>query len=104
MANGKGNLECGLCKYSDPHFPSWEKRMCQHHKQEISLASDPGGHMICCHFEPSEQYWKENHDWMPPARRFSWFGVDLEAGYLYEFSYPDPKSAKKVKDFGTHKS
>jgi hypothetical protein len=77
--------------------------MCLLHKQEIPQPSEPSGHLICCHFEPSDSYWKVNHDWMPPARRFSWFGTDLESGHLYEFSYPDPKTAKVVKDFGTFK-
>jgi hypothetical protein len=36
---------------------------------------------------------------MPPARRFAWFGIDLEAGYLYEFPYPNPEHAVKVKAF-----
>ena len=45
---------------------------------------------ICCHFEPSEAYWRHNQLWTPPARRFAWFGRDLEPGVLYTFGYNTP--------------
>jgi hypothetical protein len=99
MGNGKGYLECRLCKYASPPWPSYEMRHCQYHNDDITPPKENGGHMICCHFSASELYWKENYEWMPPARRFAWFGIDLEAGYLYEFPYPNPEHAVKVKAF-----
>jgi len=32
---------------------------------------------------------------MTEARRFAWFGIDLEPGVLFEFSYLDPAGIKK---------
>ena len=45
---------------------------------------------VCCHFEPDEAYWRHNHLWSPPTRRFAWFGRDLEPGVLYLFGYNTP--------------
>lgn len=40
--------------------------------------------------EPSELYYAHNtlQQFFTLARRFAWFGKDLEPEFLYEFSYP----------------
>ncbi|MGH8257814.1 MAG: hypothetical protein ACRET0_16555, partial [Steroidobacteraceae bacterium] len=56
-------------------------------------ASLPTGHLhrICCHFEAAPAYWHDNDQFMPPARRFTWFREDLKPGVLYLFSYNAPE-------------
>jgi hypothetical protein len=101
MPNGKGALECCYCRhFAGQHGYGWgayDAALCQLHNVMLPASED---HLqrICCHFEPHDSYWTDNPgDSCPPARRFAWFGRDLEPGVLYFFFYNSPdKIAREV--------
>jgi len=94
MPNGKGSIDCCYCKhFGGPHgYPDGygEAAPCQYHGVPLPLPDQPYLNRICCHFEPDSTYWKHNTIFMPPARRFTWFGRELEPGVLYMFGYNTP--------------
>ena len=94
MPNGKGSIDCCYCKhFGGPHgYPDGfgEVALCQFHGVTLPKAEPDYLNRICCHFEPDESYWRHNHFWSPPARRFSWFGRDMKPGVLCFFGYNTP--------------
>ena len=86
MANGKGALDCNYCQ----HLVAGPR--CSFHDVTLPL-SRKHLNTVCCHFEANGSYWRDNAIYLPPARRFTWFGRDLEPGVLYEFSYNAPEDA-----------
>jgi len=92
MPNGKGSLDCSYCKYFDGQgYPDGchEERLCRFHETVLPQPKLPYHNRICGHFEPNESYWEHTplRRFFTLARRFAWFGTDLEPGVLYEFSY-----------------
>ena len=98
MPNGRGTIDCCYCKhFGGPRgYPDGynESALCQYHGVLLPTSTNGWLNRICCHFEPDDSYWHHNAFWMPPARRFSWFERDLEAGVLYFFSYNTPNKIK----------
>jgi hypothetical protein len=100
MANGKGSLDCCYCIHFDATgvADGWQQaRLCKFHQKVLPV---PTAHCnrICCHFEPNSAYFEDNPAWplVPVACRFALFGMDLDPGVLYEFSYTDPSGAKPI--------
>lgn len=102
MPNGRGSLDCCYCVhfegtgYPDGHG---EERRCHFHQTVLPKATADYLNRICCHFDPNETYELHNGlgQFAPLVRRFAWFGVDLEPGVLYEYSYPHPPSIAQLK-------
>jgi hypothetical protein len=95
MPNGKGSLDCSYCAHF--HGGSYprefgEPRLCRFHETILPKAQNEGNNRICGNFEPNEDYHTDNpySQFFPLARRFAWFGIDLEPGVLYEFCYNEP--------------
>lgn len=101
MANGKGSLDCGCCT----HFIKSRENLvailgqgsCSFHELQLPPAKQEHNNRICCNFEPNENYRRDNPlpQFMPLARRFAWFGIDMLPGTLYEFPYNEPKEITK---------
>jgi hypothetical protein len=88
VANGKGSLTCLHCRFRA--YPR-----CQYH--DVVLPEGRNGcSTICVNFESSDVYWEHKGPHCPPARRFAWFGCDLEPGVLYEFFYNAPEAMTKL--------
>ena len=99
MPNGKGTIDCCYCKhfggnrgYPDGHGQS---ALCHYHGVTLPAPTPEYLNRICCHFEPDESYWRHNAFWIPPARRFAWFGRDLQPGVLYMFGYNTPDKIER---------
>ena len=92
---GEERSDCVYCTHfvgKDQH----EAAECRFH-----AASLPASQLnrICCHFEASPLLLEESGArslFAPVARQFGWFGADVEPGVLYEFSYNDPPSIKRL--------
>ena len=95
MPNGKGSLDCCYCRHfgGDKGYPDGygQPAKCLYHGVTLPAPQPEWANRVCCHFEADETYWRHNHFWTPPARRFGWFGKDLEAGVLYMFGYNSPE-------------
>src|SRR6266446_229331 len=95
MPNGKGSLDCSYCihfdgtGYPDGHA---EERLCRFHQTVLPKPKLAYHNRICGNFEPNESYGQHGSlgQFFTLARRFAWFGTDLEPGVLYEFSYNHP--------------
>ena len=102
MPNGKGSLDCCYCVHFDRSqgYPDGfgEERMCHFHETVLPKAKVEHNNRICCHFEPNEGYWRDNpsHRFNTVARRFAWFGTNMEPGVLFEFCYNDPPGITKT--------
>src|SRR4051794_25013675 len=100
MPNGKGTLDCCYCVhfdgigYPDGHA---EERLCRFHQTVLPKPKVEYANRICCHFEPSQADVDHNglNEFFPLARRFGWFGIDLEPGVLFEFCYNQPPGIRK---------
>jgi len=95
MANGRSSIDCCYCKhFGGPHgYPDGygETASCQYHGVSLPISdSEHYLNRICIHFEPDCTYWKDSTIFTPPARRFTWFGRELDPGVLYMFSYNTP--------------
>ena len=95
MPNGRGTLDCEYCRHyvgSGRHALAH----CAFHDAELPPSN---ANRICCHFDPSQLFLDDNGagaEFWPVARRFAWFGQDLEPGVLYEFDYPNPPSIRRL--------
>ena len=90
MANGKGALSCSYCQHqADAGL------RCSFHGVTLPV-SPTYDNTICCNFEPAGSYWRDNSVYIPPARRFAWFGRDLEPGVLYAFPYNAPEAVEPL--------
>jgi hypothetical protein len=102
MPNGKGTLDCSYCIHFDRSqgYPDGfgEERMCHFHETVLPKAKDESKNRICCHFEPNRGYWRDNPSsrFSTVARRFAWFGADMEPGVLFEFCYNNPPGITKT--------
>ena len=100
MPNGKGTLDCSYCVHRrgwdwNPHKFHAEF-ICGFHGVRVPPPKDETNNRICCHFEPSEEYVKDNpSQFFTVNRRFGWFGCNLEPGVLYEFGYNEPSKIQK---------
>ncbi len=58
----------------------------------LSVTLVASNNRICCHFEPNESYQRDNpsRKFNTVARRFAWFGTNMEPGVLFEFFYNTP--------------
>jgi hypothetical protein len=100
MPNGKGSLDCSYCVHFDAMgYPDGhgEERLCRFHQTVLPKAKVEPNNRICGNFEPSELYYAHNpsRQFFTLARRFAWFGIDLEPGVLYEFCYNEPPKIRK---------
>src|ERR1043166_4750918 len=100
MPNGKGSLDCCYCVHFDAQgYPDGhgEERLCRFHGVRLPKAKVEYHNRLCGNFEPNELYFAHNplRQYFPLARRFAWFGKDLEPGVLYEFAYNDPPGISK---------
>jgi hypothetical protein len=101
MPNGKGTLDCCYCVHFDRMrgYPEGhgEERLCRFHQTVLPKAKVEANNRICGNFEPSELYYAHNplRQFITLARRFAWFGIDLEPGVLYEFCYNHPPGIAK---------
>jgi hypothetical protein len=100
MPNGKGSLDCSYCVHFDAKgYPDGhgEARLCRFHQTVLPKAKVESNNRICGNFEPSELYFAHNplRQFFPLARRFAWFGIDLEPGVLYEYCYNQPSGITK---------
>jgi hypothetical protein len=101
MPNGKGSLDCSYCVhfagqgYPDGHG---EERLCRFHETLLPKAKLSDNNRICGNFEPTELYFVHNpsRQFITVARRWAWFGIDLEPGILYEFGYNTPNEISKT--------
>lgn len=101
MPNGKGSLDCSYCVHFDaPGYPEGhgEERLCRFHETVLPKPKAEYKNRICANFEPSELYFAHNpsRQFFTLARRFARFGIDLEAGVLYEFGYNQPENITKT--------
>jgi hypothetical protein len=80
--------------YPDGHG---EERLCRFHQTVLPKAKADYKNRICGNFEPNQAYYADNplRQYFTLARRFAWFGADLEPGVLYEFGYNDPPGITK---------
>ena len=95
MPNGKGSLDCSYCVHFDgTGYPDGhaEERYCRFHQAMLPKPKDATNNRICCHFEPNEAYQRDNpsRKFNTVARRFAWFGTNMEPGVLFEFGYNTP--------------
>jgi hypothetical protein len=100
MPNGRGSLDCSYCVHFDGMgYPDGhgEERLCRFHQTVIPKAKFEPNNRICGNFEPSEVYYAHNpsRQFFTLARQFAWFGIDMEAGVLYEFCYNQPAGITK---------
>ena len=100
MPNGKGSLDCCYCIHFDATgYPDGhgEERLCRFHQTVVPKARVESNNRICGNFKPNGLYDAHSplEQFFPLARRFAWFGVDLEPGVLYEFSYNHPPGITK---------
>jgi len=74
-----------------------EERFCRFHEVVLPKPKVEFHNRICGNFEPSEIYSAHNplRQFVTVAKRFAWFGADLEPGILYEFSYNEPPGIAK---------
>jgi hypothetical protein len=101
MANGKGSLDCSYCIHFNRSqgYPEGfsEERLCKFHDVILPPSKNKHHNRICINFEPHESYFRDNYrQFSPVARRFAWFGIDMEPGTLYEFSYNQPSGITKT--------
>ena len=95
MPNGKGTLDGSYCIYFNKTdgYPTdfGKQKECRYHKTKLPKPKNEHNNRICCHFEPNKAYEKHNSFiWTTLARRFAWFGIDMNPGTLYEFPYNEP--------------
>lgn len=99
MPNGKGSLDCCYCVHFDGTYPEGhgQERLCRFHQTIVPKGKDPTNNRLCGNFTANEIYYAHEtwHQFFPLARRFAWFGIDLEPGVLYEFCYNVPKEIVK---------
>jgi hypothetical protein len=100
MPNGKGSLDCSYCAHFDGGgYPDGfgEQRLCRFHETILPKAKTESNNRICGNFEPGDAYraYISRHQFITTARRFAWFGIDLEPGVLYEFCYNEPPKITK---------
>ena len=100
MPNGKGSLDCCYCVHFDAQgYPDGhgEERYCRFHETKVPKARVEYQNRICGNFVPNEAYFAHNPSpqFFTLARKFAWFGIDLEPGVLYEFCYNQPPEIKK---------
>ena len=99
MANGKGSLDCNYCIHLE-RYPegSSEEGLCKFHEVILPPPNTKYDNRICCHFEPNASFHRDNPfpQFMPLARQFAWFGIDMEPGVLYEFQYNQPPGITKT--------
>jgi hypothetical protein len=102
MPNGKGSLDCSYCIHFEGSsgYPEGfgEERLCKFHQVVVPKGNVPHNNRICCNFEPNEGYYRDNplRQYITLARRFAWFGIDMEPGVLYEFCYNQPPGITKI--------
>ena len=112
MANGKGSLECSYCVHFNPSsgYPEGfsQARYCNYHKVKLPLPKREHNNRICCNFTPNLAFEHDNlfPHFIPLARRFAWFGIDMQPGVLYEFPYNQPPdimqtAVLRVPDYNT---
>lgn len=112
MPNGKGSLDCSYCAHFEGvGYPDGfgEQRLCRFHETILPKPKDESNNRICGNFEPNEAFRADNpsHPFITVARRFAWFGIDLEPGALYEFCYNQAPGITKsavlrVPDYQNH--
>jgi hypothetical protein len=100
MPSGKGSLDCSYCVHFDAKgYPDGhaEEKLCRFHQIMLPEPKVEYNNRICGNFEPSELYFGHNplRQFFTLARRFAWFGIDLEPGVLYEFCYNQPAGITK---------
>lgn len=100
MPNGKGSLDCCYCVHFDGKgYPDGhgEERFCRFHETVLPKAKISYNNRICGNFEPNTAYLEHTSfgQFFTLARRFAWFGTDLEPGVLYEFCYNQPPGITK---------
>jgi hypothetical protein len=100
MPNGKGSLDCCYCVHFDAEgYPDGhgEERCCRFHESVLPKPQIEFNNRICGNFEASEAYFAHNRgrQFVTVARRFAWFGADLEPGVLYEFCCNEPPGITK---------
>jgi hypothetical protein len=101
MPNGKGSLDCCYCAHCDAKgYPDGfsEERLCRFHETLLPKPKVTSYNRICGNFEPNDLFRAHNRglgQLITLARRFAWFGTDLEPGVLYEFSYNHPPGITK---------
>ena len=100
MPNGKGSLDCSYCvHFGGRSYPNdfGEERLCRFHETILPKPIAESNSRICGNFEPNEDYDADNPNaqFCTLARRFAWFGIDLEPGVLYEFCYNEPPKIAK---------
>jgi len=80
--------------YPDGHT---EERLCRFHQKVLPKPKVEYNNRICGNFAPSELYHAHSplRQFFTLARRFAWFGTDLEPGVLYEFGYNHPPGITK---------
>jgi hypothetical protein len=93
-------LDCCYCTHFDgAAYPDGhaEERLCRFHETVLPKPNVEFNNRICGNFQPSDLYFTHNplRQFATGARRFAWFGADLEPGVLYEFSYNDPLGVTK---------
>lgn len=101
MPNGKGSLDCSYCVHFDATGNPGghgEERLCRFHQTILPKAKVQANNRICGNFDASELYCAHNplRQFCTLARRFAWFGIDLEPGVLYEFCYNQPPGITKL--------
>jgi hypothetical protein len=96
LPNGKGSLDCSYCSYfaGGDGYPEGfgEQHLCRFHAQILPPANNGNSNRICGNFEPNAGYLRDNRypQFFTLARRFAWFGINMEPGTLYQFQYNYP--------------
>ncbi|MEW6737032.1 MAG: hypothetical protein AB1489_37445 [Acidobacteriota bacterium] len=97
MPNGKGSLECCYCIHWDGKYQgydgAYEEGTCKYFAALLPSTVNSWSHRICADFKPNASFEKESR--ISYEERFSWFGIKLEPGVLYIFSYNQPADVKE---------
>jgi hypothetical protein len=105
MPNGRGKLDCIYCVHFDAQFDAkgytygkGEERACAYHQVILPKPKDESNNRICGNFAPNGLWYRDNKylEFFTLVRQFAWFGIDLEPGVLYEYSYNDPPGMIKL--------
>jgi hypothetical protein len=107
MPNGKGSLECCYCVHWQGEYQgydgAYEEGFCGFHQTTLPSTESTWTHRICSKFEPNTFFVKDTRD-ISLAMRFGWFGIKLEDGVLYGFSYNQPDKIQKIKNLSEQAS
>ena len=103
MPNGKSMLDCRYCVYAHSPEHKWpilvgSRITCLYHRTELP-APKCHAHRFCINIQANDYWYSEQfgaHMFFPFMRQVARFGMELEAGVLYEYIDQIPGGAKHL--------